>query len=132
MTNGDPANGWGSEFGSLQRLTGSGELMQYAFADGSGSEPQSYETLSYAGGFKRFKNNLHKNQKARQKQQSKDSTNNASAIKALNKLNSQPNIILPPLPKEKATGLSTGAKVGIAVGVAALIGIGIYMYKHKK
>ena len=37
-----------------------------------------------------------------------------------------------PTPPPAKKGLSTGAKIGIAVGIAAVIGVGIYLYKHKK
>lgn len=37
----------------------------------------------------------------------------------------------PPSPPKKK-GLSTGAKIGIAVGVVAILGIGYYLYTKKK
>ena len=37
---------------------------------------------------------------------------------------------LTPMPQQR--GMSTGAKVGIAVGVIALVGVGIYMYQKNK
>ncbi len=140
--NGDPADGMGVEYKEMQMLTGSGELMSYSMADGK--EPDSYEILSYAGGVKRMVKkkttrkggligNFRKNQKVRQQQRTADQKNNAAAISAMKKEASKPAFKLPPLPKEKKTGMSTGAKVGIGLGIAAVLGIGIYLaVKFKK
>src|SRR4051812_17807131 len=94
----DPANGMGSEIGELNMLTGPGERPGFAFADGK--TPNSYETLSYAGGISRTVSKspiakkttkkaggllagYRKNQAAKQKQKAADSKNTASAIKAM-------------------------------------------------
>lgn len=37
-----------------------------------------------------------------------------------------------PAPAPTKKGLSTGAKIGIAVGVVAILGIGYYLYTKKK
>lgn len=146
MRNGDPSYGNGVEFKELQMLTGSGELMRYSMADGK--EPNSYETLSYAGGVRRsvkkkvkkstrkrggLASNFRKNQQIRQKQKAADSRTNAAAIAAMQKEASKPGLKLPPLPREKKTGLSTGVKIGIGAGIALLLGAGIYFaVKSKK
>ncbi len=142
-SNGDPANGMGTEVKEMQMLTGSGELMQYSMADGTGSEPLSYEVLSYAGGKRRLPTrrkpakggllaDFRKNQKVRQQQRTADSKNNAAAIAAMKKEGSKPALKLPPLPKEKATGLSMGAKIGIGAGIALLLGTVAYFVITRK
>jgi len=143
----DPANGKGSEVQELEMLTGSGELMQYSFADGT--EPNSMEIQSYAGGTKRVKKVNAKSgptlvDKYRTKVSQKGPSIGTKAkglvgsgkvsgiLAALNPQGGAPMTQpLPPPPPAK-TPMSTGMKVGIAVGIAAVVGIIIYVVVKKK
>lgn len=123
---------------SYSTLFEQGESYDYHYAEG---EPDSYETQSYLGGTKKRKvkkgifgnigANFRKNQAIRQKQRAADSKNSAAAIKAMSKTDKP--ISLTPLPKEsKDKGMSMGAKIGIGVGVLAILGIGAYFVMKKK
>jgi hypothetical protein len=110
-----------------------GEHYEFLNAEGQEVEPNSYETISYANGKpKKVKSGSVKQQRAKIASQRAAIAKQGPLVKKTLKRSA---------PIKKATsvggtmpkkGLSLGAKIGIGVGVAALLGVGIYFIVKRK
>ncbi len=133
MWNRDFADGPGND----PTISEQGELIGFGFPS-----KRSMEKVSFASGTKKKTTKKKKKksgilasfdryQDKKSKQKAADSKNTAAAIKAMNKPDAA--IKLPPLPKDKKSkGMSTGLKIGIGVGAAALLGAAYYFLVYKK
>ncbi len=116
--------------GAYSVLREQGELVEFQYATGHETEPESMEETSFANGPKRKKHKKkHTAKKTTHKASApKVSTSHSHTTTTVDKVVNSPVV----KPKKTAKGMSNNMKIGIAVGALVVIGGLVWYFKSKK